>query len=409
MTITLRQIDKEYCVHYSTATIQPRLRCFWGSLEELDLKAIITGSGGLVGSACARHLSQQGWQVVGVDNNLREEFFGPQGSTSSEVTDLCRSLPGYRHHAFDLRDRQKMRDLLRTERPDFIVHAAAQPSHDKAAAIPYDDFDTNAVGTLNLLVAARDYCAESPVCFTSTNKVYGDRPNTIPLKELETRYDYADGFDGIDETMSIDASLHSLFGASKLSADILCQEFGRYFNMPTGIFRCGCLTGPHHAAVELHGYLAYIVICAVRGKDYSIFGYRGKQVRDQIHCSDVASLFLEFYKSPRPGEVFNLGGGRANSLSILETITMLDEMGFRLRYKMLPQNRIGDHICYISDLTKVRSCFPEWEMQYDLPRLLSEMVNQYYSSEAGPSPTKPLEALQEPDETSLSEPLTEAR
>jgi CDP-paratose 2-epimerase len=341
------------------------------------LKALVTGSGGLVGSACVRILAQDGWQVVGLDNNMRQEFFGPQGSTAYEVKDLCHSLPNYRHCSFDLRDRQKMRDLLRAERPVFIIHTAAQPSHDKAAAIPYDDFDINAVGTLNLLVAARDYCAESPLCFTSTNKVYGDRPNLLPLNEQETRYDYADGRDGIDEEMSIDASLHSLFGASKVSADILCQEFGRYFKMPTGIFRCGCLTGPHHAAVELHGYLAYIVSCAIHGREYSIFGYKGKQVRDQIHCSDVASLFLEFYKAPRCGEVYNLGGGRTNSLSILETIQILADMGFQLKHKLLPENRRGDHICYISDLRKVRADFPAWEIKYDLPRLLSEMVSKY--------------------------------
>jgi CDP-paratose 2-epimerase len=348
------------------------------------LKAIVTGSGGLVGSSCVRFLAEQGWHVTGLDNNMRQEFFGPQGSTSGEVIELCHSIPNYRHYSFDLRDRQKMRDLLRAERPSLIIHTAAQPSHDKAASIPYDDFDINAVGTLNLLVAARDYCAESPICFTSTNKVYGDRPNTIPLRELETRYDYAGGLDGIDESMSIDASLHSLFGASKVAADILCQEFGRYFNMPVGIFRCGCLTGPQHAAVELHGYLGYIVLCAVRGKEYSIYGYHGKQVRDQIHCTDVASLFLEFYKSPRPGEIFNLGGGRANSISILETVAALGEMGFHLKYHLLPQNRVGDHICYISSLKKVRSCYPAWEMKYDLPRLLTEMVDKYYSAERAP-------------------------
>lgn len=339
---------------------------------------------------------------------MRQEFFGPQGSTASEVTQLRDSLHNYRHYSFDLRDRQKVRDLLRAERPSFIIHTAAQPSHDKAASIPYDDFDINAVGTLNLLVAARDYCAESPFCFTSTNKVYGDRPNTLPLTELETRYDYAGGLDGIDETMSIDASLHSLFGASKAAADLLCQEFGRYFGMPVGIFRCGCLTGPQHAAVELHGYLAYIVLCAVRGKEYSIYGYHGKQVRDQIHCSDVASLFLEFYKSPRPGEVFNVGGGRANSLSIVETIAALGELGFHLNYKLLPQNRVGDHICYISSLSKVRSCYPEWEMQYDLRRLLDEMVNKYYASEASPARGSRLRRRRRTGDRGYPNPVAEA-
>lgn len=350
------------------------------------MKALVTGSGGLVGSACVRSLCREGWHVVGLDNDMRQEFFGPQGSTASEVKHLCHTLRSYHHHSFDLRNRNKMRDLLRAERPDFIIHTAAQPSHDKAAAIPYDDFDINAVGTLNLLVAARDYCADSPLCFTSTNKVYGDRPNSVPLKELKTRFDYADSRAGIDESMSIDASLHSLFGVSKVAADMLCQEYGRYFNMPTGIFRCGCLTGPHHAAVELHGYLAYIVLCAVQGKEYSIFGYKGKQVRDQIHCSDVAALFLEFYKAPRCGEVYNLGGGRSNSLSILETIETLRDMGFTLKHKMMPENRIGDHICYISDLRKVHADFPNWEIRYNLPRLLSEMVSQSHAAATKTSP-----------------------
>jgi CDP-paratose 2-epimerase len=234
----------------------------------------------------------------------------------------------------------------------------------------------NAVGTLNLLVAARDFCKESPFCFTSTNKVYGDRPNYLPLKETETRWEYADGRDGIDETMSIDQCLHSLFGASKVAADVLGQEFGRYFQMPVGIFRGGCLTGPQHAAVELHGYLAYIVICAITGKEYKIFGYKGKQVRDQIHCRDVTSLFLEFYRAPRCGEVYNMGGGRGNSVSILETIAMLKDLGLELKHSFQEDNRIGDHICYISDLTKIRSHFPNWRLQYDLPRILNEIVSK---------------------------------
>jgi CDP-paratose 2-epimerase len=338
------------------------------------LKALITGSGGLIGSACVRTLAAQGWEVAGIDNNMRQEFFGAQGSTALIVRDLCENLRGYRHHSLDIRDRERMRDLVKEVRPDFIIHTAAQPSHDKAASIPYEDFDVNALGTLNLLVAARDYCAESPICFTSTNKVYGDRPNHLPLRELDMRYDYADGRDGIDETMSIDQCLHSLFGASKVAADVLCQEFGRYFKMPVGIFRCGCLTGPQHAAVELHGYLAYIVACALRGAPYTIFGYKGKQVRDQIHCDDVAALFFEFYKSPHCGEVYNLGGGRENSLSILETIDALGRMGFELKYSLREENRVGDHICYISDLTKVREHFPNWRIEFDVNRNLAEIV-----------------------------------
>src|SRR5215475_1868860 len=315
------------------------------------MKALVTGSGGLIGSECVRLLASEGWDVVGVDNDMRRQFFGAAGTNRPVVKDLVRNLRGYRHVDLDIRDRQGVRDLLEAERPAFIIHTAAQPSHDKAAAIPYDDFDVNAVGTMNMLVAARDFCRETPFCFTSTNKVYGDRPNSLSLVELEKRYDYANGLDGINEELSIDQSLHSLFGASKAAADMLCQEFGRYFQMPIGIFRGGCLTGSHHAAVELHGYLAYIVLCAVTGRPYTIFGYKGKQVRDQIHASDVARLFLHFLRQPRCGEVYNLGGGRQNSLSILETIAVLSEMGWPLHYTYQEQPRMGDHICYISDLT----------------------------------------------------------
>ena len=339
-------------------------------------KAIITGSGGLIGSACARLLHEEGWDVIGVDNDMRRQFFGEPGTTLPVVQELRANLPRYRHLDLDIRDRQGLRDLLKAERPNFLIHAAAQPSHDKAAAIPYDDFDVNAGGTMNLLVAARDFCPESPFCFTSTNKVYGDRPNTLPMVEHEKRYDYANGLDGIEETMSIDNCLHSLFGASKVAADVMCQEFGRYFHMPVGIFRGGCLTGPQHAAVELHGYLAYIIVCAVSGRPYTILGYKGKQVRDQIHCRDVARLFLEFYHHPRYGEVYNLGGGRQNSLSILETIGLLSDMGFPLRYDYNPTNRVGDHVCYISDLSKIRSHFPDWNLEYNLPKIVTEIVGR---------------------------------
>jgi CDP-paratose 2-epimerase len=232
---------------------------------------------------------------------MRSQFFGPQGTTRPVVEDLLREFSGYRHHGVDIRDRQAIRDLFERERPRFVVHTAAQPSHDKAASIPYDDFDVNAVGTLNMLVAARDYCRDAPFCFTSTNKVYGDRPNDLPLEELAKRYDYADGRAGVDESMSIDACLHSLFGASKVAADVLAQEFGRYFSMPVGVFRGGCLTGPQHAGVELHGYLSYIIYYAVTGREYTIYGYKGKQVRDQIHSHDVVQLFLAFFQHRAAG------------------------------------------------------------------------------------------------------------
>jgi CDP-paratose 2-epimerase len=341
------------------------------------MKALITGSGGLIGSECVRQLAAERWEVVGIDNDMRRQFFGEQGTTEPVVQELLATLPHYRHLAVDIRDRQAVRQVFETERPQFIIHTAAQPSHDKAAAIPYDDFDVNALGTMNMLVAARDFCPESPFCFTSTNKVYGDRPNTLPLVELDKRYDYAGGLDGVDESMSIDQCLHSVFGASKVAADVMCQEFGRYFQMPVGVFRGGCLTGPQHAAVELHGYLAYIVHCAATGKEYTIYGYKGKQVRDQIHSYDVAHLFLEFFQAPRCGEVYNLGGGRANSLSILETIDALAAMGLKLHYTYKDMNRTGDHICYISDLRKLRAHFPKWKMQYDLPRILAEIAARH--------------------------------
>jgi len=348
------------------------------------MKALITGSAGLIGSAVVRNLASEGWRVVGIDNNMRREFFGAAGDTSGTVADLVAGVPSYSHFDTDIRDRASVRELMKRERPDFIVHTAAQPSHDKAATIPYDDFDVNAGGTLNLLVAARDFCKESPFCFTSTNKVYGDRPNRLPLRELDKRYDYADGRDGIDESLSIDQCLHSLFGASKVAADVLCQEFGRYFQMPVGIFRGGCLTGPQHAAVQLHGYLAYIVMCAVQGTPYTIFGYKGKQVRDQIHAADVAAVCLEFFKSPRCGEVYNLGGGRANSLSILETIDLLAALGYKLQYTYREENRIGDHICYISDLTKLRSHFPNFRLSYSIERILEEIVRRYREDRVTP-------------------------
>jgi CDP-paratose 2-epimerase len=314
--------------------------------------------------------------VIGLDNDLRAWFFGPKGSTLPNAQSLIQRFPDYRHRALDIRDRDAVRDLIRDERPDLIIHTAAQPSHDKASSIPYEDFDVNATGTLNLLVAARDFCKDSPFCFTSTNKVYGDRPNEIPLIETPTRYDYADGRDGIDESMSIDQCTHSLFGVSKTSADLLCQEFGRYYGMPVGIFRGGCLTGSRHAAVELHGFLSYIAACATSGREYVIYGYKGKQVRDQIDARDVASLFLEFFQSPTRGEVYNLGGGRSNSMSILETIRAMEERGFPLVHRYDPQHRTGDHICYITDLTKVRAAFPKWRIRYDLNAILDEVVGE---------------------------------
>lgn len=342
-------------------------------------RALVTGSGGLIGSACATRLLEAGWAVTGVDNDLRAWFFGPAGSTAASIRGLRDRWPLYTHSGLDLRNRKAVAALLRGLRPEFIIHTAAQPSHDRAAAIPAEDFDVNAGATVNLLLAARSFAPEAPFCFTSTNKVYGDHPNTLPLRELPTRFDYADGRDGIAEDMPVDQCLHSLFGASKLAADVLCQEYGRYFGMPIGIFRGGCLTGPQHAGVELHGYLNYIVRCAVLGDPYTVYGYQGKQVRDQIHAADVADLFLAFHSAPRCGEVYNLGGGRSNSLSVLETISALQDRGLPLNWSYRDQPRTGDHICYISDLTKLRSHFPAWRPRHDLPSILDEMISHFRS------------------------------
>lgn len=340
------------------------------------MKCIVTGSGGLIGSECVRFLCEQGWDVVGIDNDMRREFFGESGSTRKTIEWLKESLPRYNHYDLDIRERLRIRELFHHIRPHLIIHTAAQPSHDRAASIPYEDFDVNAVGTLNVLVAARDYCKDTPICFTSTNKVYGDWPNKIPIVELEKRFDYGDGRDGIDESMCIDHCLHSVFGASKVAADVMCQEFGRYFRMPVGIFRAGCLTGPQHAAVELHGYLAYIVSCAYVGRHYTIYGYKGKQVRDQLHARDLAHLCFEFYRNPRAGEVYNVGGGRKNSISIVETIELLSAAGLFLKYTYSDRPRAGDHICYISDLSKVQRDFPTWQPQ----RSVGEMVEEHIAA-----------------------------
>ena len=338
---------------------------------------LVTGASGLIGSEVSTYFGHQGYQVHGVDNNQRAVFFGPQGDTRWNQQRLERELPAYRHHELDIRDRQGVLELLSELRPAVIVHAAAQPSHDRAAAIPFDDFDTNAVGTLNCLEAARRSCPESPFVYLSTNKVYGDRPNGIPLIERETRWDYADPryADGIDETFSIDQSLHSLFGASKVAADVMVQEYGRYFGMPTCCLRGGCLTGPNHSGVELHGFLSYLVGCNLEGREYRIFGYKGKQVRDQIHSYDVINAFWHFAQNPRPGEVYNLGGGKENAASLLECVDLIHRAsGKRPKLSYTETNRVGDHICYYSDLRKFQSHFPTWKKKYSLEQIVTEMV-----------------------------------
>jgi CDP-paratose 2-epimerase len=339
---------------------------------------LVTGSSGLIGSEVCVHFAKLGWTIHGVDNNQRAVFFGPQGDTRWNQGRLAESLgKSFSHHELDIRDRAGVLALLKTLKPDAIVHTAAQPSHDRAAAIPFDDFDTNAVGTLNLLEAARQACPESPFVHMSTNKVYGDRPNTIALTELETRWDYADPAyaNGITEDFPIDQSKHSLFGASKVAADVMVQEYGRYFGMPTCCLRGGCLTGPNHSGVELHGFLSYLVKCNLEGREYKVFGYKGKQVRDNIHSHDVAQFIAAFIAAPRVAEVYNIGGGRANSCSILEAFTITESItGQPQVFQYLDENRIGDHICYISDLAKMRLHYPGWDITISLEETIRQIV-----------------------------------
>jgi len=343
---------------------------------------LVTGSCGLIGSEVCLHFYQAGYSVLGVDNNQRRVFFGPEGDTSWTLDRLRRTIPGYQHREIDIRDREGILALVEDTEPAVIVHTASQPSHDRAAQIAFDDFDTNATGTLNLLEAARRSCPESPFIHMSTNKVYGDRPNTLPLVELETRWEYADPeySQGIPETFSIDQSLHSLFGASKAASDVLVQEYGRYFNMPTCALRGGCLTGPNHSGVELHGFLSYLVRCNLTGKEYKVFGYKGKQVRDNLHSEDVARFMLAFARNPRCGEVYNLGGGKDNSCSILEAFDLASEFSGREQvWTYLETNRIGDHICYYSDLTKMKTHYPDWTVTKSLKQTVGEIANSWES------------------------------
>jgi CDP-paratose 2-epimerase len=336
----------------------------------------VTGSSGLIGSEVASYFSGQGWRVHGVDSNARAAFFGPNGDTRWNQQRLEAELAGFVHHSLDIRDRTSLLELVDELRPDAIVHAAAQPSHDLAAKIPFDDFDTNAVGTLNLLEAARRSAAEAPFVHFSTNKVYGDAPNELPLKELETRWDYAnpEHFDGIDETLRIDRSTHSLFGASKVAADVMVQEYGRYFGMPTCCLRGGCLTGPNHAGVELHGFLSYLVKCNATGTPYMVYGYKGKQVRDNIHSLDVARFVHAFIDAPRVGETYNLGGGRENSCSVLEAFALAEAVsGRKMIHEYVDRNRVGDHICYISNLTKMKRHYPKWSITKSLQDIVAEI------------------------------------
>jgi len=341
---------------------------------------LVTGSCGLIGSEVTRWFAKLGFKITGIDNNHRAVFFGAEGETHWVLQQLLHEIPSYRHEAIDIRDREAVLALIKELRPGLIIHAAAQPSHDRAAAIPFLDFEVNAVGTLNLLQATRQFCPESPFIHMSTNKVYGDRPNTLPLAELETRWDYSDpAYDqGIAEDFSIDQSTHSLFGASKVAADVMVQEYGRYFKMPTCCLRGGCLTGPNHSGVELHGFLSYLVKCNLDGREYRVLGYKGKQVRDNIHSEDVARFMYEFQQAPRIGEVYNLGGGKGNSCSIIEAFQLSESVtGKRMNWRYVDENRIGDHICYYSDLRKMQQHYPNWVVSKSLPVIFEEIATSW--------------------------------
>lgn len=339
-------------------------------------KILVTGSSGLIGSEVVRKYCQSGWQVYGIDNNMRADFFGPNGDTRWNQLRLLSDYKNFQHIELDIRDRQAVLDKIGELRPDAIVHTAAQPSHDLAASRPFDDFDVNAVGTLNLLEATRRHCPESTFVHMSTNKVYGDAPNRLNLIEKETRWDFADAsyYDGIKESFSIDQSKHSIFGASKVAADVMVQEYGRYFNIPTCCLRGGCLTGPNHSGVELHGFLSYLIKCNLEERKYTVFGYKGKQVRDNIHSHDVVRFMEEFIENPRVGEVYNIGGGRDNSISILEAFKLISEIsGKEMKYDYVDQNRSGDHICYISDLQKMKDHYPNWDITKNLRTTFEEI------------------------------------
>jgi len=352
------------------------------------MRGLVTGSNGLVGSQCVKFLCKRGWQVFGVDNDMRSYFFGEDSSTKSVGQSLREDFDDFTFFPLDIRERSSLATLLHNAPVDLIIHAAGQPSHDWAAKEPLTDFEVNAVGTINILEAYRLYCPSASFVFTSTNKVYGDRPNQLQLTEEDLRlehYDESGELGSIDENMSIDHCLHSVFGASKVSADIMVQEYGRYFNLNTAVFRCGCLTGPDHKGAKLHGFLSYLIKCAVKNEPYTING-SGKQVRDNLHAWDLANMFWHFYQDPRPGVVYNAGGGRDNSISILEAIEEINKILASLgkeewtKYEINQSGwRTGDHKWYISDLSKFEKDFPEWEIENSLNGLLKEMVEKELS------------------------------
>lgn len=344
---------------------------------------IVTGAGGLVGSQSVYYFSKKADLVVGIDNDMRAKFFGKDASTAWAVAKLKRECPNYRHLDLDIRDKDGIEKLFAEYGTDIslVIHTAAQPSHDWAANDPVTDFTINANGTLLLMEAARRFCSDAVIIFTSTNKVYGDRPNRLPLVEHETRWEVAEDHPyfahGIDETMSIDDSTHSFFGVSKVAADILVQEYGRYFGMKTGVFRGGCLTGPDHSGTQLHGFLSYLMKCTITGTPYTVFGYKGKQVRDNIHSIDLIAAFDAFYQEPRVGEAYNIGGGRYTNCSMLEAITLCEEVaGAKLSWEYSETNRVGDHIWWISDMRKFTHHYPNWKITYDIRAIIDDIYNK---------------------------------
>lgn len=343
-------------------------------------KILVTGAGGLIGSEVVTFFAQNGFNVIGIDNNMRADFFGPKGDTTWNLRRLTTNFKNFTSYNIDIRDRNTIVSFVKEQNVNVIIHTAAQPSHDLAASRPFDDFDVNAVGTMNLLEANRLHNPDTIFVHLSTNKVYGDAPNNLNLVEFETRYDYKDPEykNGIKESFTIDQSKHSLFGASKVAADIMVQEYGRYFDMPTCVLRGGCLTGPNHSGVELHGFLSYLIRCNLEGIKYNIFGYKGKQVRDNIHAFDVVNFINEFIKAPRIGEVYNIGGGRENSISILEAFKLISSIsGKEMIFDYIDQNRKGDHICYISDLHKMRTHYSNWDITKDLKTTFEEIYESW--------------------------------
>lgn len=343
--------------------------------------AIVTGSSGLIGSETVKFLHEQGLEIIGIDSDMRQYFFGKEASTEWKTRELKAELKSFHHTDLDVRNEEGIASLFETygQNIAMVVHTAAQPSHDWAAKEPLTDFTINANGTINLLEATRRFAPEASFIFTSTNKVYGDRPNFLPLEEKDKRWELAADHKyfehGIDETMSIDHCKHSIFGASKVAADVICQEYGRYFGLNTVSFRGGCLTGPAHSGAELHGFLAYLIKCALTEKKYTIYGYKGKQVRDNIHSHDLVSAFWEYHKNPSPGKVYNMGGSRHSNCSILEAIDLIESLtGKRLQVELAAEARIGDHIWYVSDVRAFQKDYPNWRYQYDLTAIFSEII-----------------------------------